>query len=358
MFRIYTASSDDKKEWNSIVLGSVDGKLCHMFEWNEILPKVYDYKPTYLSIRENQELVGVFPSFIIKSRLFGSRLVSMPFDSYGGPLFKRFSRTMNRELLATVASISRSENLEYAEIRSPSLYSTDTIKEEGFIENTNYSYFTFLIDLKQDIKKILMSLRKSTRRGIRIAERKGINIKEAKTDGDLKNFYNLYLTTMKKHGSPPHSFSFFKELWDHFYPSYLRIFFANYQDRNISAMLFYVFNKEIHYGYGASLRDEKYLRLCPNDLLVWYAIGFGKERDLTFLNLGRTRPNSNVYFFKLGWDGKKVPLTYFCKLTNADKLPFLDPYSYKYRVLTQIWKTLPDSIATNLGPRLMGGTGG
>lgn len=349
---------DDREEWNRMLLNFAEVRLCHVYDWYEILPKVYDYKPIYLTVKEDGNLIGLFPSFIINSKLFGNRLVSMPFTSYGGPLFRKYSRIANEKLLSRIISIARSNHLEYIEIRTPTNHFEKQMRESNFVENTNYNYCSFLVDLRRDSKDILASFRKSTRRGIRIAERRGVSIKECQKEGDLKAFNDLYLMTMKKHGTPPHSFQFFKENWNHFYPDHLRIFFATYESRIISTMLFYVFDKEIKYTYGASLNEKKYLRLCPNDLLVWHAIRFGKQRDLDILNLGRTRPSTGVYFFKEGWGAIKVPLRYFCRLSNTGKLPYLDPHSPKYNFISKIWKMLPDFATRRLGPKIMGGTGG
>lgn len=288
MIEICSAVSLDKAHWNRIVLNSANGRLCHLYEWSEILPRVYNYKPVYLTIRKNDEIIGVFPSFLIKSRLFGNRLVSMPFTSYGGPVFSEYTEGTNEKLLSTVVSIAKSSNLEYVEIRSPSDQYRKEIEKSNFIENTNYNYCTFLVDLKQDSRDILMSLRKSTRRGIMIAEKRGVSIEECQKESDLYIFYDLYLATMRKHGTPPHRFEFFKEVWNYFYPDNLKIFFAIFKDKIISAMLFYILNKRIHYAYGASVGEKKYLRLCPNNLIIWHAIKFGKARNLSFLDLGRT----------------------------------------------------------------------
>jgi len=34
--------------------------------------------------------------------------------------------------------------------------------------------------------------------------------------GDLEAYYQLHLATMRGHGTPPHSFEFFRTLWDQF----------------------------------------------------------------------------------------------------------------------------------------------
>jgi len=358
VIKVGYVTPDDREEWNRMLLNVAEVRLCHVYDWYEIFPKVYNYKPIYLTVKEDGNLIGLFPSFIINSKLFGNRLISMPFTSYGGPVFSEYSERTNEKLLSTIVSIVKSNNLEYVEIRSPSDQHRKEIKKSNFIENTNYNYCTFLVDLRQDYRNILMGLRKSTRRGIRIAEKRGVSIEECQKESDLHIFYNLYLATMRKHGTPPHRFEFFKEVWNHFYPGNLKIFFAIFKDKIISTMLFFILNKRIHYAYGASVEEKEYLKLCPNDLLIWHAIKFGEARDLAFLDLGRTRPGSGVYFFKLGWGGRKVPLTYFCKLTNVKSLPYIDPDAPKFKFFRRIWKRLPSSVATRLGPEIMGGTGG
>ena len=49
-----------------------------------MVKKTYKHKPIYLVAKENDEIKGVLPLFLMKSMIFGKKLVSVPFAPCGG----------------------------------------------------------------------------------------------------------------------------------------------------------------------------------------------------------------------------------------------------------------------------------
>ena len=49
-----------------------------------MVKKTYKHKPIYLVAKENGEIKGVLPLFLMRSVIFGKKLVSVPFAPYGG----------------------------------------------------------------------------------------------------------------------------------------------------------------------------------------------------------------------------------------------------------------------------------
>jgi len=49
-----------------------------------VVKKTYKHKPIYLVAKENGEIKGVLPLFLMRSVIFGKKLVSVPFTPYGG----------------------------------------------------------------------------------------------------------------------------------------------------------------------------------------------------------------------------------------------------------------------------------
>ena len=48
------------------------------------MEKIYKHKPVYLIAKEDSEIKGVLPLFLMKSMIFGNKLFSVPFASYSG----------------------------------------------------------------------------------------------------------------------------------------------------------------------------------------------------------------------------------------------------------------------------------
>jgi len=49
-----------------------------------VVEKTYNHKPLYLIAKENGVIKGVLPLFLMRSVIFGKKLVSVPFAPYGG----------------------------------------------------------------------------------------------------------------------------------------------------------------------------------------------------------------------------------------------------------------------------------
>ena len=75
---------EDEKAWDSYILESNTSTFYHQIGWRNVIEKAYKHKPIYLIAKENGELIGVLPLFLIKSMFFGKKLVSVPFAPYGG----------------------------------------------------------------------------------------------------------------------------------------------------------------------------------------------------------------------------------------------------------------------------------
>ncbi len=74
-------------EWNHYV--SINSAACihHRAEWRNILSQSYGHESLYLCARNtSQSIVGILPLIHMKSRLFGNKLVSLPFFQRGGAI--------------------------------------------------------------------------------------------------------------------------------------------------------------------------------------------------------------------------------------------------------------------------------
>jgi hypothetical protein len=49
-----------------------------------VVEKTYKHKPIYLMAKEEGAIKGVLPLFLMRSMIFGKKLVSVPFTPYGG----------------------------------------------------------------------------------------------------------------------------------------------------------------------------------------------------------------------------------------------------------------------------------
>jgi len=74
----------DYDEYDYFIRNNDEGTFYHSFKHLEFLKEVLDSRPFFITVRENNNLIGVLPFFEKKSS-YGKVINSLPFfGSYGG----------------------------------------------------------------------------------------------------------------------------------------------------------------------------------------------------------------------------------------------------------------------------------
>ena len=88
---------------------------------------------------------------------------------------------------------------------------------------------------------------------------------------------------------------------------------------------------KIYYDFLASSLRQ-YNRLCPNNLLYWFAIKKACERGYEIFDMGRSTIDSGTYNFKKQWGAYPVSLNYQYFLNKGNKVPVVDAHNNKYQI--------------------------
>jgi hypothetical protein len=167
---------------------------------------------------------------------------------------------------------------------------------------------------------------------------------------EIDVFYKLYLSTMKRFGTPAHSIEYFDSMIKHF-PNQIEISVLRCAEIPMSA------NFGIHWG-------NSYIHMySANDLsdggkgsadklfyeLVCHLIG----RQTKFMWLGRSLRNSGVERYKAKWQ----PFSYGYEevrikksLTEKAKVSIIDKKIARF--LSLVWKRIPHCMSNTLGPMI------
>ncbi len=342
---------DDKSLWNKWVVSHPDAHFYHLWEWGNILSATYNYQRFYFVAKCDEDIVGVLPLVHIQSRIFGNKLVSLPFCEYGGPLLSNSLGSSIVEAVNTLFSKVASElikrlKVDYIEIRQPS--PSLPLSVLGF--HPFGRYLTFRVDLTQGEAGVWRNLDKKCRNAIRKAAKAGIKT-IAVDEGLVKHYYDLHLNTQKRHGSPPHCEAFFTNMFNALNAKGLtQMVLAVYDGRVIGGIIVFCLNGKM-YWWGNVL-DRKYASLNPTNSLLWHVIQWGMRNNFEIFELGRTRlETKGIYRFKEGWGGQRVLLKDYVLATRVMKLP--DPVQMKYAILSKVWSRLPLVLARQLGPGIV-----
>lgn len=114
-FSLYNES--ETTQWDHFVESHPKGTPYHLSAWLKTLQETYSFVPLMYVVKDtDHNISGIFPFFLIKSLLTGSRIVSLPFSDTCGPLFNDPSQ--EKDVLAEI--IQQCDNqIKYIEIRAP-----------------------------------------------------------------------------------------------------------------------------------------------------------------------------------------------------------------------------------------------
>ena len=159
-----------------------------------------------------------------------------------------------------------------------------------------------VLDLTIGAQALFDRFSKNRRRDIRLAIRNGIEVSEEATNEDLQAYWDVYSAWRKTDRKQIHHNRTFASIEKvHQMRQNHRRFLARYQGKVIAAagVRFHP-GGMIEYANNCSLDD--YMKLLPNDLLLWKTIEWACERGFKRYSLGGAHP------FLRKWGGIVVPI--------------------------------------------------
>lgn len=170
---------------------------------------------------------------------------------------------------------------------------------------------TFLVDLTQSEDKLLETMHSKTRYNIRVANRYGVEVKEATNDKGFETYLKLLFDTTKRQGFYLHQQKYHRDMWSILKKTDIpHIMLASYQGKVLSAFMLFKLKDQLFYPYGASLDIHREV-MAPT-LLMWESIKFGQKlKCKTFDMWGCLGPDAKegengfgFHRFKQGFNGQ------------------------------------------------------
>jgi len=329
---------DEMQEWDDYIKNSSYANIYHQVAWKEIIEKSFGHKAYYLMAKENDRLQGVLPLFLMRSRLFGKFIVSLPFHCIGGVCAD--DDTTKKGLVEAAIRLTKEEGADYLELRG-----TDKVGA-GLVTRDHKA--SFILDLNPGIDKIWSLFRKQTRNRIRKAEKSDLTVKFGHEY--IREFYDCDARHMRDLGLPGHKFDFFKMVLETFPPD-SQIAIIVHKGKTIAAKFFMFYKNKVHLIWGASSKNSK--ELMPNYLLTWEVIKYAFGLGYRYCDFGRSTVETGPYHFKESWGGELKPLYWQYYLNNGAKIPDLSPSNARYKFAISMWRKLPMPIVEFVGPKIV-----
>ena len=201
--------------------------------------------------------------------------------------------------------------------------------------------YVFRLDLKDKTEdQIFSEFHQKTRYNIRLAGKKGVEIREG-TKEDLKAFHEIMKVTGKRDNFMIRPLSYFEKMYDELAPNHLKLMMAYYNNEPISGIIDIIYGNKIWYLYGASSNEHR--NLMPNYLLQWEMIKYSIEQKKVMYDfrgvtgiVDEKDPHYGLYKFKKGFNAE------FTEFVGEVYINF-KPVVYKlYKVSEKIYKNLAE----------------
>jgi hypothetical protein len=274
----------------------------HWPDWNMLIEKYYNTSFFYLGAYENNVLIGICPFHELKHKKILRTRSSGQFKliPYGGWIF-----STKKELKKKFFQTSWRNTME--------LYSLPNIEEFSASYSQVYTLQkqTLIIDLSKNLDEIWSNCINSKRRNmIRKAEKEDITISSCASETNLKEFYQLYLNSVKEYSNFSLPYEFFYELKYRTNNIKFTILTAWHNETQISNVG--VISDKNYSIYWLGNNEKKHPNLGQSELLQWEAIKLMKENGCKYYDLCYIEPTllPNIYSFKKGFSKQIFNISY------------------------------------------------
>jgi len=316
-----------------------------MASWPGFVEQVYRFPFYRLEAKVDNKVVGLMTLTKIHHPVFGNYLTTAPFASYGG--FAYENAQARNAVLDEANRLRKNQDVKYVLVRF------DAEDESAPVGWQNHPvYATYLVSLESDPESLFAGFSSNHRNHVRKSQKKGFNIRFGHLDL-LDDAYEGLARSMHELGSPYHG----KE--------YLSAMAASLGETLEFAVVYDASGKVVGSGVFIIQGDvvtnlhANILRVYRSDyageFLYWSAIEHYGQAGIKTFDLGRSLIGSGNEVFKLKWNPRVRPLSYWYALSPGISMPDLNQKNPKFQLAIAVWKRLPHPLVRFLGPFLIRG---
>jgi lipid II:glycine glycyltransferase (peptidoglycan interpeptide bridge formation enzyme) len=280
-------------------------------------------------------------------------LHKIPLSNYKIAIFEKGS-TPTKPMLADLKKLGNENKFIFIKLepnipKSPKL--TKLMKSMGAVTGRRlFTPTTFQIDLTPSEDELMKSFSPKTRYNIRLAERRGVKVKEDNSEAAFNKYLELTAETVHRQGFFAHSRHYHQLMWKVLRKAGIaHLLTATYKGKIITTWILFVWKNFLYYPYGAS--TEKYKQslagktgknVMANNLIMWEAIRFGRNLKLKTFDLWGREEGKGFTKFKEGYNPKVV------EFLGTWDLIINKPLYWLYRIAEWVrWPTL--KVAAKFG---------
>jgi lipid II:glycine glycyltransferase (peptidoglycan interpeptide bridge formation enzyme) len=189
----------------------------------------------------------------------------------------------------------------------------EDLLEVGWRESVEQIQFrnTLVLNIRSSEEELLAGMKQKTRYNIRLARRRGVEIRIGGTE-DLDLLYQIYAETSLRDGFVIRKPEYYQDAWGAFiHVGLAQPFIASVGGESVAALIAFRFGEVATFLYGMSRTAHR--EKMPNHLLQWEAIRWAMEQGCSMYDfwgapdrLNPEDPMWGVFRFKKGFGARLV----------------------------------------------------
>ncbi len=340
----------NSNNWNSLISQLPNPHFLQTYEWGQVKAK-YGWEPMYLiwtekqfSVISNQSIGAdnwtlktdncVAACLVLKRTILRNAFAARLSILYApkGPLLDWENESLRNRVLDDLQTFAKKQGAIFLKIdpdivlgrgidlgnSNPTIMSE--MKRRGWVESQEQIQFknTVMLDLSESEESILMRMKQKTRYNIRLAEKKGVVIREGQIE-DLPMLYKMYAETSVRDGFVIRDEKYYMMVWRSFMsqvegqrsePCAIPLI-AEVNNEPIAGIFLFMFAGRAYYVYGMSRNAHR--EKMPTYLLQWEAMKIAKSKGCVTYDLwgapdvfDESDSMWGVYRFKEGLGGEVI----------------------------------------------------
>lgn len=183
--------------------------------------------------------------------------------------------------------------------------------------------WTQMLDIGKSEEDLLNGMKPKWRYNIRLAQKKGVEVREMTSDEGFKIFSDLYFQTTARQSYKGHNMYYHKVIFDTLKENMSHILIAFYEGKPLSAYHLFLFNDILYYPYGGSSEEHK--NVMASNLLMWETIKFGKVHGAKLFDMWGSLP---PIYAENGEGGGWAGFTRFKEGFGTEFVEFIGSFDY------------------------------
>ena len=328
----------------------------HDPRWLAVLRDALGHEPIVLIARQAEAssahsgasrpgpIVGYLPLALVKSRLFGRYLVSLPYLNRAGVVAG--DAEVAAALIARAVELAKEHDTKYLELRH------GTPVEHAALGSRRADKFRMLLKLPPGEEALMKAVGPKVRNLIRKGDKHNLSIRWGGADV-LDDFYDIFAVNMRDLGTPVYSRRLFGQIVSQF-AGEAELCVVDFEKKPVAGALLVhdPIRKVTQVPSASALRDFNHT--SANMWMYSKLLLKAMERGSTHFDFGRSSADSGTYKFKEQWGALPQPTVWQYHVRVGD-IGAMRPDNPKYQRRIAIWQKLPVWLTRLVGPSIVRG---